>query len=109
MGVDRADHTGEGADERVRIDGFTGMGDRLGELGCRAGGFAVDEGDENTGQVAELLVEDGTGDARGLGDAVRGGRVEALGGHDGVGDVEDLLAAALSAHPPAYTWSARHP
>ena len=61
-------------------------------------GLAVDERDEQAAEVAELLVDDGAGDARLGGDAVDGGGMEALGVDDRVRDVEDLLATVGGPH-----------
>src|SRR5690606_41721705 len=55
-----------------------------------------DLGDEQTGQVAELLVDQRAVDARGVGDAVDGGGVEALAADDRVRDVEQLFECAAS-------------
>ena len=82
---------GEGLGEDVRS--VLGVGDRGFELPLRPVGLAVDERDEQAAEVAELLVDDGAGDARLGGDAVDGGGMEALGVDDRVRDVEDLLAA----------------
>jgi hypothetical protein len=58
------------AEGAVLLGGLLRGGDRFGELGTGTRGLAIDQSDEQTGEVTELLVDDRAGDAGLGGDAV---------------------------------------
>ena len=77
-----------------------GVGDGVGEVGCRPAGLPIYERNEKSCGTAELLVEQRPVDAGLLRDLVRCRGVKALGVDDRVGDIEDLLTSRLACHAP---------
>ncbi len=59
--------------------------------------FPVDHGKKESGEIAELLVDDGAADAAGFGHPVERDSVEAFAVRQIAGDVHDLPAALLDA------------
>jgi alkanesulfonate monooxygenase SsuD/methylene tetrahydromethanopterin reductase-like flavin-dependent oxidoreductase (luciferase family) len=79
-----------------------------GELAQRAGALAPHERVEQPGQVVEVAVDDRAADAGLARDALDRDGVEAVPGHDRLGDVEQLLAPGFGGHAGGRSCGHRH-
>lgn len=101
MGVGGPDHTVESAGQIAFPTRSRRFGDHLGELGACAGGFAIDQRDEQAGGITELLVKQRSVDPGLAGYSVGRSGVKSLRIHNRVGNVKDLATPSLGRHPPS--------